>query len=282
MKIAIVGTAPGSRAVAPFDDPTWDIWGCSQGNTNQLPRLSMWFELHSVAWMEGKENASWLVPYLSWLRGLSCPVYMQERNELVPQAIPYPLQTVVKEFGRNWFQSTVAYMMAFALVRGAREIGLFGVDMAAGQEHYTGQRAGLWRFFEHAKDRGVTVHVPWESCLGEPPPLYGYCEATRMGRKLFLRKEELQSGRAQIAAKIEQAKLEMAYFDGAIEQNDYMIRTFLDGMDADLAPGPRTEPAIADIPAPAQRPPDAEAFELKPSGLLLPREKANGSDTISK
>src|SRR5215467_5742575 len=31
-KVAIIGTAPSSRMLAPFNDPTWDIWVCSPGN----------------------------------------------------------------------------------------------------------------------------------------------------------------------------------------------------------------------------------------------------------
>src|SRR5215467_9147402 len=31
-KVAIIGMAPSSRMLAPFNDPTWDIWVCSPGN----------------------------------------------------------------------------------------------------------------------------------------------------------------------------------------------------------------------------------------------------------
>src|SRR3990167_6788901 len=31
-KIAVIGTAPSSRMLAPFNDPSWKIWSCSPGN----------------------------------------------------------------------------------------------------------------------------------------------------------------------------------------------------------------------------------------------------------
>ena len=33
LKIALVGTAPSSRMLAPYNDPSWKIWGCSPGAT---------------------------------------------------------------------------------------------------------------------------------------------------------------------------------------------------------------------------------------------------------
>src|SRR5713226_4715918 len=46
LKIAMIGTAPSSRMLAPFNDPSWKIWACSPGNMNALPRVDTWFELH--------------------------------------------------------------------------------------------------------------------------------------------------------------------------------------------------------------------------------------------
>src|SRR5580698_10373126 len=47
LKVAMIGTAPSSRMLAPFNDPSWKIWACSPGNMNTLPRVDVWFELHS-------------------------------------------------------------------------------------------------------------------------------------------------------------------------------------------------------------------------------------------
>src|SRR3954468_23311721 len=42
-KVAILGTAPSSRMLAPFNDPEWQIWSCSPGNMGCIPRFDRWF-----------------------------------------------------------------------------------------------------------------------------------------------------------------------------------------------------------------------------------------------
>jgi hypothetical protein len=37
-KIAVMGSAPSSVALAPFGDPSWEIWGCSPGLYYQAKR----------------------------------------------------------------------------------------------------------------------------------------------------------------------------------------------------------------------------------------------------
>src|SRR5689334_9913501 len=45
-KIAILGSAPSSVQLAPFADPSYEIWGCSPGAWPHAKRASAWFELH--------------------------------------------------------------------------------------------------------------------------------------------------------------------------------------------------------------------------------------------
>lgn len=231
MKVAIIGTAPLSVKLAPYDDKEWTIWACSPGNMNQLPRVDAWFELHAMAEMIGQENQVWSAPWLGWLRTQKCPIYMQEHNDAVPQAIVFPRDVLLKKFGRNWFSSSVAWMMAYAIHLGVEEIGLFGVDMAHGQEHYTAQKAGCLRFIEIAKELGITVTVPWESCLARQPPLYGYNEATHFARRLNVMRNALNASVQAMRAQRENLDREIAYSSGAVEQIDYFIRTWVDGLD---------------------------------------------------
>ena len=88
MKVCIVGTAPGSRLIGPFNDQSYEIWACSAGNSQSsaLPRVTKWFELHAMCDMLGAENRGWSVPYFAWLKAQSFPIYMQEKNDTVPQA----------------------------------------------------------------------------------------------------------------------------------------------------------------------------------------------------
>src|SRR5215831_4146159 len=66
LKVALIGTAPSSRMLAPYNDPSWKIWGCSPGNMKILPRADVWFEVHSnLLW---PEHLSYGEPYIAWLK----------------------------------------------------------------------------------------------------------------------------------------------------------------------------------------------------------------------
>lgn len=247
MKVAIIGTVPASRQLAPYNDPSWKIWGCSPGNQGQLPRCDAWFELHAIVDMLGRENQHWCVPYFAWLKSQSFPVYMQEKNDSVPGAVVFPRDAILEKFStptrRAWFfTSSVTWMMAHALMQGAKEIGLFGIDMAATEEHYSGQKAGCLHMIDRAEAMGCTVTVPFESCLAAPLPLYGYSEATNFGRKLNVRLHEIAQMRAQLVAQRDKLTQEISYFDGATEDLKYVMRTFTDGADYPL-PGVRVHEA---------------------------------------
>jgi hypothetical protein len=200
--------------------------------------------------MMAAENQSWCIPYFQWLREQTFPVYMQEKNDYVPQAIVFPFKKLMNEFGpskskglANWFTSSVAWMIGHAIIqmREGDEIAIFGVDMAAAEEHYTAQKGGIQRMLEYAREAGIDVKIPYESCLAKTYPLYGYSEATPMGRKLNVRLDEMTRIRAQIDQQCKQAELQRAFFDGALEGVKYDLRTWTDGMDADLNTGEKEE-----------------------------------------
>lgn len=218
LKVAIIGTAPSSRMLAPFNDPTWKVWACSPGNRGVLPRYDEWYEIHAnLLW---PECVSYGAPYIEWLKTLTCPVYMQN-NLLVPNATAFPKEQMVNEFGPYFFTSSFAWMMAFAIMRGAKEIALFGVDMAS-KDEYVLQRPGGHFFMWEAGRRGVKVSVPAESDLCQPPQLYGYSEITPFGRKLHVRKQEIGERINSMRAERDKLSHNITYLEGAAEDLDYV------------------------------------------------------------
>jgi len=131
-------------------------------------------------------------------------------------------------------------------MRGYTTIGVFGIDMAAAEEHYTGQKAGLLRWFEIGRELGLKVIVPLESTLAFDYPLYGYAESSRAGRALLVRETELmqqiQACDAQARGFLDRA----AFFRGAYEQVKFDRRTYVSGVndaeiDEDLDPLPMSQ-----------------------------------------
>jgi hypothetical protein len=227
LKVALIGTAPSSRMLAPFNDPSWQIWACSPGNMNTLPRVDIWFELHAnLLW---PEHESYGKPYLEWLKVQKFPVFMQNTSQ-VERATPYPMFEIVREFGRDFFTSSFTWMMALALKWGASEIALYGVDMAS-RDEYILQRPGFYFFRYIAEKRGVKVSAPHESDIMQPPPLYAYAEATPLGRKLAAREMEVKSRVQGFDQQIQQATHSKTYLQGAIEDIDYQRSIWGGAMD---------------------------------------------------
>ena len=165
------------------------------------------------------EAAQYGPQYIEWLKQQTFPIYMQD-NRLVPNATPLPIQELVGEFGKFFFTSSFAYMLAMAIKAGANEIALFGIDMAS-KDEYIKQRPGGHYFMQKAAERGIIVSVPYESDLAQPPPLYGYDDSTPFGRKLHMRKTEMQSRVAAMNIELMKLQQAKAFLDGALEDLDY-------------------------------------------------------------
>jgi hypothetical protein len=221
-KVAILGTAPSSRMLAPFGDPTWKIWACSPGNMGTLPRVDAWCEIHST--LTWPENQGYGMPYLKWLSEQTYPVYMQdieENNTLVPNFTPFPVEACLNEFGPFFFTSSFSWMMAAAMLKGAKQIALFGVDMAS-RDEYILQRPGAYYFFMEAKRRGIVIGAPNESDIMQPPPPYGFFETSPFGRKICAREKELKDRISPMRAEIGKLQSQVTYLEGALEDMDYI------------------------------------------------------------
>jgi hypothetical protein len=221
LKVAVIGTAPSSRLLAPFADPSWTIWACSPGNMNTIPRFDAWFEIHgNLLWPANKHYGE---GYIEWLKKQTCPIYMQEAQMYgIPNAVAFPVKAMVKEFGGDFFTSSFSWMMAMAINMGATEIALYGVDMAS-REEYILQRPGFYFFRYMAKVKGIKVFAPNESDIMQPPGLYGYSDTLPFARKLHARREEVRGRIAQMEQEKARLVENILYLKGADEDIDYTL-----------------------------------------------------------
>ena len=224
MKVALVGTCPSSRMLAPYTDGDWEIWACSPGNAHGvLPRVTRWFEIHGdLGWPEsGRWGAG---KYVDWLNDQDFKIYAQSR-EYIKKAVTYPLDEMIAKHSLYFFTSTFAYMMALAIAEGATEIGLYGIDMTLPGE-YAEQRPAMQHFIVMCMAMGIKVGAPDESDIMRPPPLYGYVDATPAGRKMQVYWTELEDKIKQAEQTKRQAELDAALLRGAAEGIDYARRVW--------------------------------------------------------
>lgn len=245
-KVAIVGAAPSSRNLAPFKDETWEIWGCSPSarDPNVLPRITAWYELHDPHFLQQDRHKAWAGPYLEWLAAAKHRVVMQAACDVVPNAEAYPWDAVkaLCPHGGLLLTSSIAEMIALCIVDGdVSDIAIFGVDMAADSE-WAYELPGCQIWIARARERGIRVHVPSESSLDAPIPVYGLDDATDKARKLREHSAELELRRKQTADELNAIDARKAallrqhyHLDGAIEQNAWVSKTFVSWSGPDLA-----------------------------------------------
>jgi len=88
----------------------------------------------------------------------------------------YPIDAISEKYETNYFTSSIAYMIAYALYTGAKEINIYGVDMEQDTE-YRYQRPCVAYWVGYAKALGVQVVL--STVLDSVPYKYGY-DTTRM------------------------------------------------------------------------------------------------------
>ena len=216
-KIAVLGSAVSSVGLAPYNDPSWEIWACSPANMT-IPRKSIWFELHSI---EIKKREG-LDAYLDWLSKQPFKVYMQSVLPEFPNSLEFPLQPLIAKYGPFWWTSQIAFMMALAIEQKPQAIGLYGIDMAASSE-YNQQRLACQFFIREILNAGFSLVVPPESDILEPAPMYGYMENSRQWRKYYARMAELKERIARLDQGIAAQQHEKTHLVGAIDDMEYQI-----------------------------------------------------------
>lgn len=238
-KIALIGSAPSSIRLAPFSDESWAIWGCSPGAYGLCPRADVWWEIHrweppAVGKPFDAANVPWFSPeYAEFLRLFKGPVITSQPIASVPNSAPLPFRELIDKYGPYHFTSSVAWMLATAIEMKPRAIGLWGIDMAASSE-YAFQRPGCQHFIGLAMQLGIEVILPPESDLIRPTTLYGVSEYNPMMIKLKARKAELEGRLNAATNSANAAQQEITFLRGALDQNEYILSTWIDDVPTDL------------------------------------------------
>lgn len=237
-KLAMIGKAPSSLALAPYKDETWEVWILNTlGHLNEVPRWDRQFELHDLELTKAKEYGD----YYQWLERQTRPVFLRDTPPAsFKHGIRYPLGEIQQHFahlaGRNYLTNTVSLMVALALYEHDHglpvgEIGLWGVDMAQhalrGAGHvgwftseYARQRPSVEYWLGVADGRGIKVTIPQQSDILKAACIYGY-HTTERFMKFQARRTELQTRIGQAQTKEQQGHDEALYLAGALEGMNY-------------------------------------------------------------
>jgi hypothetical protein len=123
-----------------------------------------------------------LAGYQDWLsKPGRPPIYTSVAHPEVPSSVTYPLQEVVAKLGLTYFNTTVAYAVAYAIHIGVREMRLYGMDFTdkTNRAFAEAGRACVEHWLRDARWRGINVAIAPNSSLMDTATgrtLYGYSE----------------------------------------------------------------------------------------------------------
>src|SRR3990167_7750828 len=160
-RVALVGADQRWMGLTPWGDRTWNVWAhvcLSAWCLKQEKAADVWFDIHRPEiWHMAK---TWHPDYLGWLRTVSQPVVMQCVTDEAPTSVAFPFHTVRASFGPDArFGSTFDWMLMLAVLCGAHEIALHGIEFETLHEAvYQKPLMNYW--VGYARGRGVRVTAP--------------------------------------------------------------------------------------------------------------------------
>jgi len=187
--VALVGWAPASCGMAPYDEPNvklggeLEIWGLNQAHAMPwMKTWTRWFQLHKEkSWSRQISITRGILGHYDWLKeDHQRPIYMQFKHDEIPNSVEYPLEEVVDEYlgkfskGFNpvrYFTNSLGYMIPMA-IKEFQRIEIYGFEMADDTE-YVKQKACAEFWIGIALGKGKEVYLPPGNSLASGP-IYGY------------------------------------------------------------------------------------------------------------
>lgn len=201
-KLAIVGSHPETRELAPFDDPDFDIWVFNEAAQSAwCKRFTASFQMHREELYTSPHNMS-NKGHWSWLQqARGQPIYMQTQDSRVPDSVRYPLEEVMAQVpeGFRLATSTASYAMALAVYLGYREIHCYGIELGSNTEYmYQAENFRFWVGFALGQGVNIVMHSGHKLFQGG---MYGYDGDLTLGADFFKDRERVYDAEWKAAEK---------------------------------------------------------------------------------
>jgi len=216
-RIAIVGKASDTMLLAPFADPSWQVWVLNDTpQRNEVPRWDVLFEIHR----HDQKQIAEMPEHYQWLQkgGSGKPVFMREHYPEYPDSIAFPLDEMLSQF-RDYYTCTCSYEMALAIAMRPDEIGIWGVNMAIDSE-YGSQRPSCEYWIGLAEGRGIKVTLPVQTDLVKALYRYGLDDID-MNDKWTARMDTFRQRQAVANENGKKCEIESAFLEGALQDMAY-------------------------------------------------------------
>lgn len=172
--VSIVGLGPSDSAYLDtvkrlggrkaYCDETWAI-----NAHGQVLDCDLIFHMDDVRVQEirTKERPDCnIAKMLEWLRTTKTPVMTSRPHPDYPALVAYPLEDVINKVGYDYFNSTAAYAVAYAIAIGVKKMSLWGFDFTYPRNEDAERGRGCVEYWIGvAMARGIKIAVPKISTL---------------------------------------------------------------------------------------------------------------------
>lgn len=117
---------------------------------------------------------------VEWMKTSKTPIITSRGHKDYPALVEFPLEDVLNEVKYDYFNSTAAYAVAYAIFLGVKKISCFGMDYTYPNAHDAEKgRACVEFWLGMAAERGIKIVIPQKSSLmdamyGQQERFYGY------------------------------------------------------------------------------------------------------------
>ena len=157
-KVIMVGKGYGWWECPRDPQNEYEVWGINDLIMRKTD-IDLMFNVHLLedyckADMAGVEFAN----------ALGIPIIMPKEYPDLPMSIRFPLEEIMKEFDTDYFMTGIAYMLAYAIYKGYKQIDCYGINMRGADEKYKNARACVEYWIGIAKGRGIKVNMYGKYC----------------------------------------------------------------------------------------------------------------------
>lgn len=186
--VSIVGLGPSDAAYLDtvkrlggrkaYCDETWVI-----NAHGQVLDADLCFHMDDVRVQEIRAKArpdTNIARMLDWLKTHPGPIMTSRAHPDYPGLVEFPLEDVLNKLGYDYFNSTAAYAIAYAIFIGVEKLSLWGFDFTYPSAHDAEKGRGCCEYWIGvAMARGIKIAVPKTSTLLDAyvpadRRLYGY------------------------------------------------------------------------------------------------------------
>lgn len=143
---------------APKDIEDFEVWGINDLIMRKMD-IDLMFNIHLL-----EDYAKIDMEGVNLANSLGIPIIMPKEYPEIPNSVRFPIEEIMKEYDTDYFMTGIAYMIAYAIWKGYKQIDCYGINMRGADERYKNARACVEFWLGIAKGKGIKINMYGKYC----------------------------------------------------------------------------------------------------------------------